>query len=310
MNPSRNQTVDSNNNSSKKKYHSIALILLALSIILTPLVSSVVSSVALCKVSDLVKEKTSYQFWRQCDKAAVPNDQIAQLKRDIDGQQSKSVVYRDGNLVFGDGNKVDLGKISENTKIPSIKIVEDKLIIDKSTAGITKEELKTFLGIKSSSISNAPQVDLSGPQGVQGLTGVAGANGVNGTQGQKGDQGATGSQGIQGVIGSNGLNGKTVLNGIVEPLSTEGILGDFYINSTTGIIYGPKTNSGWGNGLSLVGQDGVIGATGLQGAQGIQGEIGIAGLNGLNGKSFLNGITSPDISNGDEGDFYFNTATD
>lgn len=43
----------------------------------------------------------------------------------------------------------------------------------------------------------------------------------------------------------NGKNGSTVLNGIIAP-TTEGVDGDFYINTSTYQIYGPKTLGNWG----------------------------------------------------------------
>lgn len=53
-----------------------------------------------------------------------------------------------------------------------------------------------------------------------------------------------------GPQGTAGLDGNTVLNGTVEP-TTEGSEGDFYINTTTYEIYGPKTGGLWGSSTSL-----------------------------------------------------------
>jgi collagen type VII alpha len=170
-------------------------------------------------------------------------------------------------------------------------------------------------------------IGLTGLQGIQGLTGATGSQGVigltgaTGPQGLQGIQGLTGLQGPIGLTGQNGtngidgLNGKTVLNGIIPPQLTDGIEGDFYIDSVSGIIYGPKTTSGWGAGFSLVGATGAqgltgaVGATGLTGTAGPQGIQGIAGINGLDGKSLLNGIVDPQITDGVNGDFYINTST-
>ena len=194
---------------------------------------------------------------------------------------------------------------------------------------------------------------LTGPQGPQGLTGATGPQGATGAQGPAGPQGATGAQGpigpqglqgIQGVAGPAGADGKTILSGIVAPMSTQGMLGDFYLNTTTNILYGPKTSSGWGSGTSLVGPQGLTGATGSQGAtgpQGIQGPAGpqgaigaqgpagpqgatgpqgetgaqgpqglqgIQGVAGADGKTILNGIVAPLNTQGVLGDFYLNTA--
>lgn len=75
------------------------------------------------------------------------------------------------------------------------------------------------------------------------LVGAAGADGSNGTNG------------TNGTNGSDGADGKTVLNGTVDP-TTEGVDGDFYINTTSDTIFGPKTGGAWGSGTSLVGPAG------------------------------------------------------
>ena len=95
--------------------------------------------------------------------------------------------------------------------------------------------------------------------------------------------------GPQGPAGTNGTNGYSVLNGTVNP-TTQGVNGDFYINTTTNTIYGPKTAGVWGSGTSLVGPQGT------------------AGTNGTNGYSVLNGTTNP-TTQGVNGDFYINTST-
>lgn len=60
------------------------------------------------------------------------------------------------------------------------------------------------------------------------------------------------------VTGAAGADGKTVLNGTVAP-TTEGVNGDFYIDTVTDLIYGPKTAGAWGTGTSIVGPAGVDG---------------------------------------------------
>jgi hypothetical protein len=82
--------------------------------------------------------------------------------------------------------------------------------------------------------------------------------------------------GPQGVQGERGYS---VLNGTSDPSSGTGIDGDFYINTTSHAIFGPKTSSSWGTGTSL------------------------------GGNSVLNGSINPISSNGSNGDFYINTST-
>jgi hypothetical protein len=63
--------------------------------------------------------------------------------------------------------------------------------------------------------------------------------------------------------GIAGTNGKTVLNGTSDP-TTQGVDGDFYINTTTKFIFGPKSAGTWPAGTSLSGSSGVtsVGGTG------------------------------------------------
>jgi hypothetical protein len=72
---------------------------------------------------------------------------------------------------------------------------------------------------------------------------------------------AVNTQGIAGTNGTNGTNGvdgRTVLSGTVNP-TTQGANGDFYINTSTSFIFGPKAAGTWPTGVSLKGADGVSG---------------------------------------------------
>ena len=98
-------------------------------------------------------------------------------------------------------------------------------------------------------------VSLVGPQGPAGATGPQGPAGPAGADGADGADGATGPQGPAGPAGANGsdgADGATVLNGSIDP-TTEGVDGDFYINTSNNTIFGPKTGGSWGSGTSLVG---------------------------------------------------------
>ena len=66
------------------------------------------------------------------------------------------------------------------------------------------------------------------------------------------------------VATNNGADGRTILNGIVAPGSTVGVEGDFYIDTVTDLIYGPKDATGtpWGTGVSIVGTMGTAGDDG------------------------------------------------
>lgn len=67
-----------------------------------------------------------------------------------------------------------------------------------------------------------------------------------------------------GTAGPQGPRGNTVLSGSGEPSVYLGINGDFYINTDTSELYGPKTSGGgWGSPISLV-PDQNLGYTHIQ----------------------------------------------
>lgn len=62
-----------------------------------------------------------------------------------------------------------------------------------------------------------------------------------------------------GLKGDPGVDGKTILNGTSNPSSSIGVNGDFYINTTTSMIFGPKASGAWPAGKSLIGPKGDSG---------------------------------------------------
>ena len=62
--------------------------------------------------------------------------------------------------------------------------------------------------------------------------------------------------GLPGPQGDAGTNGRTILSGSVNP-TTQGDNGDFYINTSTSTLFGPKASGTWPPGVSLIGQPGV-----------------------------------------------------
>jgi hypothetical protein len=91
------------------------------------------------------------------------------------------------------------------------------------------------------------------------------------------------------------------LYGSVNP-TTEGVNGDFYINTSSNYIFGPKASGTWPSGTSLVGPAGATGATGATGAQGPQGDQGIQGPTGATGPQGATGATGPQGPQGVQGD--------
>lgn len=61
-----------------------------------------------------------------------------------------------------------------------------------------------------------------------------------------------------------GTDGKTILNGVVNP-TTEGVNGDFYLNTAANTFFGPKAAGVWPAGFSIIGPTGATGPTGPAG---------------------------------------------
>jgi hypothetical protein len=87
-----------------------------------------------------------------------------------------------------------------------------------------------------------------------------------------------------------------VLNGSVNP-TTQGVDGDFYINTSTNQIFGPKAAGTWPSGVNVVGPTGPQGVTGPQGPSGPQGATGPQGVTGPQGATGPQGVTGPQGSN-------------
>jgi hypothetical protein len=64
--------------------------------------------------------------------------------------------------------------------------------------------------------------------------------------------GPTGTTGATGPQGAAGVNGKTILSGSSAPTSGNGVDGDYYIDTSAGLMYGPKTAGAWTVLVSLV----------------------------------------------------------
>jgi len=102
--------------------------------------------------------------------------------------------------------------------------------------------------------------------------------------GPAGPQGATGATGPAGAVGPAGDNGSQIYSGASTPDATTGSTGDYYLDIATDVLYGPKTASGWGSGISLVGN---TGAAGQAGSQIYSGNGGPSTSQGVNGDYYL-----------------------
>ena len=91
-----------------------------------------------------------------------------------------------------------------------------------------------------------------------------------------------------GTSGPQGGRGTGILNGTTAPNSTIGILGDFFLNTTNMNLYGPKTESGWGTPVDLVGSQ-ELGYVHIQ-------EVASATWNITHGLGFTPNITVVDTA--------------
>jgi hypothetical protein len=148
----------------------------------------------------------------------------------------------------------------------------------------------------------------TGPQGPAGATGATGsqgpvgATGAIGATGSQGPIGLTGSTGAQGAAGANGTDGKSVLSGTGAPTVGTGVDGEFYIDTSANLIYGPKFAGAWPIGVSIVGPIGATGAAGATGATGSQGPAGATGATGATGAIGALGPQGVQGLKGDKGD--------
>jgi hypothetical protein len=106
---------------------------------------------------------------------------------------------------------------------------------------------------------------------------------ATGEQGPPGAPGAPGAPGLPSNV--PGPPGNTILYGSGNPDASIGRDGDFYINTTTHFIFGPKSSGAWPTGTSLIGPQGTAGNTVLYGA------------------------SDPATATGVDGNFYINTTT-
>ena len=95
---------------------------------------------------------------------------------------------------------------------------------------------------------------------------IVGPTGPTGPSG--GPTGPTGAQGVTGPAGSG------ILSGLLPPTNSIGVDGQFYINTASSTIYGPKTSGVWPAGVACIGPTGPTGSAGIEGATGPTGPSG------------------------------------
>ena len=98
----------------------------------------------------------------------------------------------------------------------------------------------------------------------------------------------------------------TILSGKGAPSASLGLLGDFYIDTSSMNFYGPKTSTKWPTPISLKGPAGPIGPSGIDGKtsasqSGLKGDTGLTGAKGLPGDTGPVGPAGPTGSQGSSG---------
>ncbi|MDO4692397.1 MAG: DNA/RNA non-specific endonuclease [Porphyromonadaceae bacterium] len=100
---------------------------------------------------------------------------------------------------------------------------------------------------------------IAGQKGDKGTPGLDGTNGKDGAPGAKGDKGdpgrdgkdgtngKDGAPGAKGDKGDSGRDGSRIYGGQGAPQENLGKEGDWYIDKLNKRLYGPKSETGWGN---------------------------------------------------------------
>jgi hypothetical protein len=98
-------------------------------------------------------------------------------------------------------------------------------------------------------------------------------------------------------------NRTAVIKGKINPMNDSGSAGDYYLNTTTNTLFGPKSSKGWPSGVNLVGpsSDNIDPSIALQG----KGQRSTSSRRG----SILKGQSNPSNEIGSDGEYYVNVET-
>jgi hypothetical protein len=151
---------------------------------------------------------------------------------------------------------VSNGKITDST-ITSSKLRNGTITTSDINASLYKDLLGPTGPLGPQGLPGI--VGATGQAGTAGAGGAPGAAGAPGTPGTPGTPGADGAAGAAGAAGAPGADGRTVLNGDGAPSSGIGATGDFYIDTSSSSISGPKSGGVWGTATSLIGPQGPSG---------------------------------------------------
>ena len=152
---------------------------------------------------------------------------------------------------------VVLGALTVSSCGKETEKVIERVEVQKGSQILSGNDVPTTsLGSVGDYYLNKTTMELYGPKTTEGwgnAISLKGAQGEKGKDGKDGSNGSNGSNGNNGTNGSNGKDGATILSGITAPTTSQGKVGDWYIDTQNKHLYGPKTESGWGTGISLIG---------------------------------------------------------
>lgn len=117
-------------------------------------------------------------------------------------------------------------------------------------AGQDGSQIYAGNGAPAASLGNVGDYYLD--QGADNLYGPKTSSGWGSPLSLKG----SGPAGATGATGAAGQSGSQILSGSGVPAAGVGNAGDYYLDITSYLLYGPKTAAGWGGGLLLKGKDG------------------------------------------------------
>ena len=143
---------------------------------------------------------------------------------------------------------------------------------------------------------------------------------LKGPQGNPGTNGTPGVPGAVGPAGAKGADGSVWHSGPTTPPVGTGKIGDYYLNTASGMVSKKETADKWTDLGSIKGPKGDpgqggagggVGVPGPQGDPGPAGPTGPAGQNGKNGATWHSGAGTPQQTQttGADGDFYLDTTT-
>jgi hypothetical protein len=173
------------------------------------------------------------------------------------GMKYGIVLNTSGLYLIEDGTGIGGGGFADRNTIASliydgkdVKYYSNGVLVHTATLSQTNPLYATVVfvstGVENTRMRNFQANTLlfgvTGDTGATGATGDTGDTGTAGDTGATGDtgSGATGDTGDTGATGDTGIAGTKIYSGVGLPEELLGVPGDYYLDTSTGILYGPK----------------------------------------------------------------------